>query len=81
MPLKEARQAVRNHFAENAHIKDQRVLDMIVEKGYMDLEETLLQHKQRTHLLRTLDGYIDQSGSNRKKLGKDATEDEIFARV
>mmetsp|Transcript_12391 Transcript_12391/g.17292 ORF Transcript_12391/g.17292 Transcript_12391/m.17292 type:complete len:124 (-) Transcript_12391:278-649(-) len=81
MPEVEARKAVRAHFAKNAHIKDDRVLDMLVEKGYMDLEETLLQHKQRSHLLRTLDGYVDQSGANRKILGKDATFDEVFNRI
>ena len=32
MEVSEARQAVRNLFVENADIKDQRVVDMLVEK-------------------------------------------------
>jgi hypothetical protein len=53
---------------------------MLVEKGYMDLEETLLQHKQRSHLLRNLSLNTEMLGSMRKRLGKDATIDEQFAR-
>ena len=53
---------------------------MLVEKGYMDLEETLLQHKQRSHLIRNFSGYIETKGSNRKRLGPDPTIDEQFAR-
>jgi len=80
IPLTEAKEAVRNHFQRYAHIQDQRVVDMLVEKGYMDLEETLLQHKQRSHLLRNFNGYIEMKGSNRKRIAPDATIDEQFAR-
>jgi hypothetical protein len=38
MPLPEARAAVRSHFERNAAIKDDRVLEMLVERGYMELE-------------------------------------------
>jgi NADH dehydrogenase (ubiquinone) 1 alpha subcomplex subunit 6 len=80
MPLLEVRDAIRVHFTENCTIRDDRVIDMVVEKGYMELEETLLQHKQRSHLLRFFEGYITPEGSNRKKLTLDATIDEQFAR-
>jgi len=53
---------------------------MLVEKGYMDLEETLLQHTQRNHLLRSLSGNVEMNGSARKRLGSDSTIDEQFAR-
>jgi hypothetical protein len=47
----------------------------------MELEETLLQHKQRPHLLRLLDGdSISYTGANRKKLGPNPTAEESFAR-
>lgn len=38
IPLSEARTAVRGQFQRNASVKDQRIVDMLVEKGYMDLE-------------------------------------------
>lgn len=62
------------------HVKDERVQEMLIERGYMDLEETLLQHKQKTHLTRTFTDYIEESGANRKRLGPNATIDEQFAR-
>uniref|UniRef100_A0A7S2S5W3 NADH dehydrogenase [ubiquinone] 1 alpha subcomplex subunit 6 n=1 Tax=Eucampia antarctica TaxID=49252 RepID=A0A7S2S5W3_9STRA len=80
MPLKDAKDNIRAKFQQYAHIKDDRVKGMLVEKGYMDLEETLLQHKQRGHLLRAFAGYIEPSGSSRKRLGKDPSIDEQFAR-
>eukprot|EP00541_Cyclophora_tenuis_P018560 CAMPEP_0116564174 /NCGR_PEP_ID=MMETSP0397-20121206/13159_1 /TAXON_ID=216820 /ORGANISM="Cyclophora tenuis, Strain ECT3854" /LENGTH=122 /DNA_ID=CAMNT_0004090733 /DNA_START=69 /DNA_END=437 /DNA_ORIENTATION=- len=81
MPFREAATAVRGLFHENAHLRDERVLDMVIEKGYMELEETLLQHKQRSHLLRLLEGYvIPTEGSNRKRLTLDATPEDQFNR-
>jgi len=81
IPAVEAKSKVREMFAKNAQIRDERVLDMLVEKGYMELEETLLQHKQRPHLLRLLDGdSISYTGANRKKLGPNPTAEESFAR-
>jgi Complex 1 protein (LYR family) len=81
MPAAEAKSKVRDMFSKNAQVRDERVLDMLVEKGYMELEETLLQHKQRPHLLRLLDGdSISYTGANRKKLGPNATTAEMFAR-
>jgi hypothetical protein len=53
---------------------------MLVEKGYMDLEETLLQHTQRSHLLRSLSLNVEMEGSNRKRLGSKSSIDEQFAR-
>jgi len=78
LPVPEARQAVRDLFTNNGHIKDKRVVDMLVEKGYMDLEETLLQWKQRPHLIRQLEGRnVMPTGSQRKR---PLTLDEEFLR-
>ena len=78
----EAADAVRGLFHENAYVRDARVLDLLIEKGYMELEETLLQHKQRPHLLRLLEGYVvPTEGSNRKKLTVDSTIEEQFNRA
>eukprot|EP00580_Thalassiosira_gravida_P001120 CAMPEP_0201607428 /NCGR_PEP_ID=MMETSP0492-20130828/6524_1 /ASSEMBLY_ACC=CAM_ASM_000837 /TAXON_ID=420259 /ORGANISM="Thalassiosira gravida, Strain GMp14c1" /LENGTH=122 /DNA_ID=CAMNT_0048071995 /DNA_START=97 /DNA_END=465 /DNA_ORIENTATION=+ len=82
MPVPAARAGIRALFQHNAHIKDQRVLDMLVEKGYMELEETLLHYKQRPHLLRIFEGFKHRTtGADRKTLGRGATSEEQFARA
>ncbi|KAL3804340.1 hypothetical protein HJC23_011268 [Cyclotella cryptica] len=82
LPVPEARAGIRALFQGNAHIKDERVVDMLVEKGYMELEETLLHYKQKSHLLRIFEGFKHQStGADRKKLGRDSTIDEQFDRA
>jgi NADH dehydrogenase (ubiquinone) 1 alpha subcomplex subunit 6 len=75
----EIKRYVRNLFDANAHLKDQRVIDMLVERGYMDLEDTLLQHKQKTHLMTLLQGK-DETNSNRKALNEKSTAEEFDAR-
>mmetsp|Transcript_24846 Transcript_24846/g.37985 ORF Transcript_24846/g.37985 Transcript_24846/m.37985 type:complete len:124 (+) Transcript_24846:32-403(+) len=80
MPKAEAQQAIRAKFNEYGKIKDDRVTGMLIEKGYMDLEETCLQHTQRSHLLRSLSLNIEMQGSARKRLSADSTIDEQFAR-
>ena len=82
LPVLEARAGIRSLFETNAHIKDTRVLDMLVEKGYMELEETLLHYKQKPHLLRIFEGFKhNTTGADRKKLGLNSTQDEIFDRA
>ena len=82
LPITEARSGIRSLFEDNSTIKDQRVVDMLVEKGYMELEETLLHYKQKPHLLRIFEGFKHKStGADRKKLGLDATIDEQFDRA
>ena len=53
-----ARQAIQNLFRENAHVQDPRVIDMLVTKANMEMEETLMQWKQKTHLLTLLEGAL-----------------------
>jgi hypothetical protein len=53
---------------------------MLIETGYMDLEETLLQHTQRSHLLRSLSLNAEMNGSSRKRLQANSSIDEQFAR-
>ena len=79
--LPEARKAIRTHFARYSHIKDDRGVSMLVAKGYLDLEETLLQHKQRSHLQRTLSGYIGLEGARRKSVTVGSSIDDQFARA
>jgi NADH dehydrogenase (ubiquinone) 1 alpha subcomplex subunit 6 len=76
----EIKRNVRQLFLNNAHIKDERVIDMLVEKGYMDFEDTLLQHKQKTHLLYLLEG-PKGTDNQRKLLEAKDPEDAQFARL
>jgi hypothetical protein len=80
MPLNEVRATIRGHFYEHKDIKDGRVTEMLVEKGYMSLETTMLQHKQKAHLMHFLEGYTVPMEAERKRLDENATIDEQFAR-
>jgi NADH dehydrogenase (ubiquinone) 1 alpha subcomplex subunit 6 len=75
----EVKRGIRKHFHEHADIKDQRVIDMLLEKGYIDLEDTLLQHKQKSHLMLILEGTVG-TDFNVKRLSPSASEDEQFLR-
>mmetsp|Transcript_7117 Transcript_7117/g.16179 ORF Transcript_7117/g.16179 Transcript_7117/m.16179 type:complete len:123 (+) Transcript_7117:79-447(+) len=82
IPVPEARAGIRSLFETNAQIKDSRVLDMLVEKGYMELEETMLHYKQKPHLLRIFEGFKHKhSGGDRKKLGLNSSADDQFNRA
>mmetsp|Transcript_10764 Transcript_10764/g.15742 ORF Transcript_10764/g.15742 Transcript_10764/m.15742 type:complete len:123 (-) Transcript_10764:352-720(-) len=81
IPIPEARATIRNQFRKNAAVKDSRVVEMLVERGYMELEDTLLQWKQRPHLIRFFEGYVVPDGALRKGLGSAPTIEEQFNRA
>ena len=76
MPVKQARKAVKFHFEKHAALQDERVIGLLISKGYMELEETLKQWKQKTHLLRLLDPIELQEGSP-KAPEKIISEDKV----
>ena len=80
IPIPEAKAAVRQHFYGQAHLKDPRVTEMLVEQGYISLETTMLQHKQKTHLMHFFEGYTVPMEAERKRLSPDATMEEQWAR-
>jgi hypothetical protein len=80
MPLDEAKSSIRKRFYDNKDIKDQRVQEMLVETGYFQLETSMLQHKQKNHLMHFLEGYTVPMEAERKRLVEDASIEEQFAR-
>lgn len=45
------RAKLREEFEKNRHVKDVRVIDMLVVKGQMELVETVKRFKQKNHIM------------------------------
>jgi len=75
---RQLKDAVRDQFRRNDSVKDPVVTQRLIQKGYMELEETLMQWKQKSQLMKILEGM--KTGSIRKTPGKEGTEDDHFLR-
>jgi hypothetical protein len=80
MPIEQAKATIRQRFHDNKDIKDGRIIEMLVNTGYFQLETSMLQHKQKNHLMHFLEGYTVPMEAERKRLSPDASIEEQFAR-
>ncbi|ETW01754.1 hypothetical protein H310_06356 [Aphanomyces invadans] len=82
MEPSEARLAVQAFFRKNADVKDPRVVDMLITKAGMELEETLMQWKQKAHLETLLDSGVKLM-NNKPKVYDDYEEglENFFAGI
>ena len=80
MGEKDVKKKIRTHFYDCASVKDKNVVEMLLARGYIDLEDTLLLYKQKSHLMMLLVGPVTSDGMNLKLLTENSTEDEQFAR-
>lgn len=63
-------------FKKNAHLTDPRVIEMLVVRGEMEMEETLNQWKQRGHLLDILE--LDAVQAQDETKGKSVLDDQSW---
>jgi hypothetical protein len=81
--LPEARLRVRELFDKNRDVQDTRVVSLLVSRGQQELEETLMQWKQKSQLMRTLAPAETQDRTNLARAlhmggGADADREALF---
>ena len=48
-----------NHFRKNANVTDPRLIEMLLEKARMEIEETTQQWKQKPHIMALLEPEVE----------------------
>ncbi|TMW60800.1 hypothetical protein Poli38472_000842 [Pythium oligandrum] len=76
----EARLSIQALFRKHADVKDPRVVDMLIKKANMELEETLMQWKQKVHLMTLLETGA-KLREEKKAVPLEASFDKFFANV
>jgi NADH dehydrogenase (ubiquinone) 1 alpha subcomplex subunit 6 len=51
LPLEAIRSKIRHNFSKHLNVQDTRAIDVLLHKGAVELEETLMLWKQPSHLL------------------------------
>lgn len=81
MNVENVKKTIRQRFYDNKDVKDDRVQEMLIEVGYFQLETSMLQHKQKNHLMHFLEGYTIPMEAERKRLmSPDEPIEDQFAR-
>lgn len=57
---RQIRAGIAAQFRHYADIEDERVVAMLVSKGEMELEESLMQWKQKTHVVRLIESFCGE---------------------
>jgi len=70
------KKTIKLQFYDKAHIRDEKVQQMLLDQGYYHLEDTLLQHKQKTQLMYLLEGMEGDDRLRKRKLTADEDEDD-----
>jgi len=70
--------AVRRQFRSNDGVRDPIVVDRLIAVGHQELEETLMQWKQKSQLMKVLEGI--KTGAALKVPGSDASDEDTFYR-
>lgn len=71
----ETKQRVRELIYARKDVKDPRVIQSLVNFGYYELEESMLGHKQKHHILMLLKGQVELP-TRSKRLAPDASLEE-----
>ena len=80
MSTEEMRDALTARFRSNAEVSDPRIVDMLVSKGTMELEETLLQFKTKPHVMKVLEDHsaVSQLTSGQRLVQKGSQQYSPF---
>ena len=54
----EIRHIIGLKFRKHSHVRDPRIIEMLIAKGEMEMEETMMQWSQRGHVVGTFSNHV-----------------------